>query len=91
MQQSDSRTGDTLCLIDHGHLAAKEEAHVRHTMTDLEVWPVDTMSMWRMENPPLSLRRFQYLYGPDEAASLCVLPVPDEQGVPGFVLSLIHI
>jgi hypothetical protein len=87
MQQSDSRTGDTLCLIDHGHLAAKEEAHVRHTMTDLEVWPVDTMSMWRMENPPLSLRRFQYLYGPDEAASLCVLPVPDEQGVPGFVFA----
>lgn len=87
IQLSDRPTGDTLRLIDHGHLAPKEEAHVRRTLTDLEVWPVDTMTMWRVEHPPLTLRRFQYLYGPDEAASLCVLPVPDEQGVPGFVLA----
>lgn len=80
-------TGDPLCLIDHGHLAAREEAHVRRTLTDLEVWPVDSLNMWRLEHPPLSLRRFQYLYGPDEAAAVCVLPVPDEQGVPGFVLA----
>lgn len=87
IQLSDDKTGDTLCLVDHGHLAPQEEAHIRRTLTDLEVWPVDTMNMWRVENPPLILRRFQYLYGPDEAAAMCVLPVPDEQGVPGFILA----
>ena len=79
--------GDSLCLIDHHHLSPSEKSHVNRTMTDLEVWPVDTLGLWRVDHPPLSLRRFQYMYGPDEGAAICVLPVPDEQGVPGFVLA----
>ena len=78
--------GDSLCIIGHDHLASAEIEHVARTIREMEIWPVDTMEMWRLRNPPLILRRFQYLFGPDEAAAACVLPVPDANGVPGFVL-----
>ncbi len=83
---TEEAVGEVLCIIDQEHLSPHEKAHVRRTLSDLEMWPVDTVNLWRVEHPPLSLRRFQYLYGPDEGAAVCVLPVPDEQGVPGFVL-----
>ncbi len=50
----------------------------------LEILPWGGSFIWNYEKPPLSLRRFRYLYGLDEAAGLAILPIPDEQGVPGF-------
>jgi DNA helicase HerA-like ATPase len=50
----------------------------------LEIYPWGGSRIWQEDIAPRSLRRFPYLYGIDEAAGLAVLPVPDEQGVPGF-------
>jgi DNA helicase HerA-like ATPase len=50
----------------------------------LEILPWGGSLIWQEPDAPLSLRRFRYLYGIDEAAGLAMLPVPDEQGVPGF-------
>lgn len=50
----------------------------------LEIYPWGGPALWQLPEAPHSLRRFPYLYGLDEAAGLAVLPVPDEQGVPGF-------
>lgn len=50
----------------------------------LEILPWGGSPIWEHPNAPRSLRRFSYLYGLDEAAGVAVLPVPDEQGVPGF-------
>lgn len=53
----------------------------------LEVFPWGGAPLWQHESAPKTLRRTPYLFGLDEAAGLAVLPVPDEQGVPGFVRS----
>lgn len=50
----------------------------------LEIFPWGGAGLWSMDEAPRVLRRLPYLYGLDEAAGLAVLPVPDEQGVPGF-------
>lgn len=51
----------------------------------LEIFPWGGSPIWEYDNAPSSLRRVRYLYGIDEAAGLAILPMPDEQGVPGFV------
>ena len=53
----------------------------------LEILPWGGHGIWEQDSAPVSLRRLPYLFGLNEAASLAVLPVPDEQGVPGFVRS----
>lgn len=50
----------------------------------LEIFPWGGAHIWTLDVAPRSLRRFPYLYGIDEAAGLAVLPMPDDQGVPGF-------
>jgi DNA helicase HerA-like ATPase len=50
----------------------------------LEIFPWGGAGLWDMEDAPKRLRRLPYLYGINEAAGLAVLPIPDEQGVPGF-------
>ena len=50
----------------------------------LEVFPWGGAGLWYTDEAPRVLRRLPYLYGLSEAAGLAVLPVPDEQGVPGF-------
>ncbi|MFR9805631.1 ATP-binding protein [Pseudonocardia sp. RS010] len=64
-----------------------EAEFIRESVTAMEIWPLDILRMWEDESAPRGLRRMQYLYGPDEVASIAVLPVPDEQGVPGVPLS----
>ena len=55
--------------------------------TWLDVIPWGGIQLWEHAEAPHSLRRFPYLYGLDEAAGLAVLPVSDDQGVPGFARS----
>jgi DNA helicase HerA-like ATPase len=50
----------------------------------LEILPWGGHGIWEDESAPHSLRRMPYLFGLNEAASLLVLPVPDEQGVAGM-------
>lgn len=50
----------------------------------LEILPWGGHGIWADEQAPHSLRRLPYLFGLSEAASLLVLPVPDEQGVAGL-------
>lgn len=50
----------------------------------LDIFPWGGSPLWQDPVAPQRLRRFRYLYGVDEASGLCVLPIPDEQGVPGF-------
>ncbi|TWE10498.1 DNA helicase HerA-like ATPase [Rudaeicoccus suwonensis] len=53
----------------------------------LELAPWGGDSIWQHERAPFSLMRMPYLYDISDAASLLVLPVPDESGVPGISLS----
>jgi Helicase HerA, central domain len=50
------------------------------------VLPRGTHPVWSLPDgqAPYALERMPYFYGEDEAAALLVLPVPDEQGVPGL-------
>jgi hypothetical protein len=48
------------------------------------VYPWGGISIWLAENGPTQIRRIPYLYSPDEAATLAVLPVPEADGAPGF-------
>jgi hypothetical protein len=50
----------------------------------LEIFPWGGLGLWEMDEAPRGLRRLPYLYGLDEAAGMAILPVPDEQGAPGF-------
>ena len=50
----------------------------------LEIVPWGGHGVWIDELAPTSLRRFPYLFGISDAASLAVLPVPDAQGVTGM-------
>jgi DNA helicase HerA-like ATPase len=50
----------------------------------LEIVPWGGIELWKEDVAPHSLRRMPYLYGLAEAAGITVLPVADEQGVPGF-------
>ncbi len=54
----------------------------------LEILPWGGHPLWTDEEvrelAPHKLRRLPYLFGLNEAAGLAILPVPDEQGVPGF-------
>ena len=56
----------------------------------LDIFPWGGSFIWGEPSAPRSLRRFPYLYGIDEAAALAVLPIPDEQGVPGFTRGKRH-
>lgn len=53
------------------------------------VLPRYTGSVWRRpeDEAPISLERLPYFFNDSEAAGLFVLPVPDQQGVPGVALS----
>jgi len=53
----------------------------------LEILPWGGHEIWEEDTAPVSLRRMPYLFGINEAASLAILPVPDEQGAPGFARS----
>jgi DNA helicase HerA-like ATPase len=50
----------------------------------LEILPWGGHGIWQEKEAPHSLRRLPYLFGLNEAASVLVLPVPDEQGVAGM-------
>lgn len=50
----------------------------------MEILPWGGHGIWTDEVAPNSLRRLPYLFGLNEAATLLVLPVPDEQGVAGM-------
>ncbi|MFC5947926.1 ATP-binding protein [Pseudonocardia lutea] len=84
-----TRTGPTtpMAVVSAEHRPPAEAAYARNAVAAMEIWPTDDLAMWDHGSAPLRLRRFQYLYGPDELSSLAILPVPDEQGVPGFPLS----
>jgi DNA helicase HerA-like ATPase len=67
--------------------AAREPSDVRQAdfgLDWLEIIPWGGHGVWQHENAPQTLRRFPYLYGLDQAASLAILPVPDSQGVAGM-------
>lgn len=81
---SDQATVEALSTVELGYPVDAERFLVQRSLRELAIYPVDAITLWESERPPHSLRRFQYLYGLDEAAALCVLPVPDDQGVPGF-------
>jgi hypothetical protein len=53
----------------------------------LEILPWGGHGIWEDEQAPISLRRMPYLFGLNEAATLMVMPVPDEQGVAGMARS----
>ena len=53
----------------------------------LEILPWGGHGIWEDSAAPMSLRRMPYLFGLEDAASLLVLPVPDDQGVAGIALS----
>lgn len=57
-----------------------------HSYQQMDVVPWGGHSLWRMEAAPHTLRRLPYLHGLAEAATLAILPVPDEDGAPGFPL-----
>jgi hypothetical protein len=61
-----------------------DERQARFSFDWLDVLPWGGHQIWEHEAAPVTLRRLPYLYGAAEAASLAILPVPDEQGVPGF-------
>lgn len=50
----------------------------------LEILPWGGHGIWQQGEAPHSLRRLPYLFGINEAATLLVLPVPDDQGVAGM-------
>ncbi len=81
---SEQMSVEALSTVELGYPVDGESVLVQRSLRELAVYPVDAITLWESERPPRSLRRFQYLYGLDEAAALCVLPVPDDQGVPGF-------
>ena len=64
--------------------AASEARQAAFSFDWLEILPWGGHAVWEAEHPPVTLRRLPYLDGLQEAASLAILPVPDEQGVPGF-------
>ncbi|WP_405967625.1 hypothetical protein OG613_25405 [Streptomyces sp. NBC_00015] len=43
--------------------------------------------VWQLPRAPESIRRVPYLFGPEEAASMLVLPVPGPEGCPGLEVS----
>lgn len=43
--------------------------------------------VWQLPRAPESIRRVPYLFGPEEAASMLVLPVPGPDGCPGLEAS----
>ncbi|MDA8103623.1 MAG: FtsK/SpoIIIE domain-containing protein [Nitrospiraceae bacterium] len=55
-----------------------------HSLGLLDVVPWGGHPIWEDQEAPQILRRIPYLYGISEASTLAVLPVPDDQGVPGF-------
>lgn len=81
---SEQASVEALSAVELGYPLDAEQLLVHRSLRELAIYPVDAITLWESERPPRSLRRFQYLYGLDEAAALCVLPVPDTQGVPGF-------
>jgi hypothetical protein len=60
-------------------------ARAMHSLGYLDVVPWGGHSVWSGNDAPHTLRRLPYLYGLSEAAALAVLPVPDDQGAPGFL------
>jgi hypothetical protein len=50
----------------------------------LEILPWGGHNVWKDEGGPMSLRRLPYLFGLNEAATLAVMPIPDDQGVAGM-------
>ena len=53
----------------------------------LEIYPWGGHYLWRPDHVdvlPHSLRRFPYLFSLDDAASIAMLPVPDERGAAGL-------
>ena len=85
LQQTRHDAAGFLQVATHDHLPAPEAALIRRSIASMEIWPSDCVGVWRTDGAPTVLRRMQYLYGVDEAASVAILPVPDQQGVPGFV------
>jgi hypothetical protein len=57
-----------------------------HSLEWLEIAPWGGHRIWSEEDAPHSLRRLPYLVSVAEASTLAVLPVPGEQGAPGFPL-----
>lgn len=67
--------------------AARERSALEragHSAAYLDVVPWGGHPFWEDSIAPTSLRRLPYLYTPEEAATLAVLPVPDQHGAPGF-------
>lgn len=62
----------------------RDTKQAAHSFNWLEIFPWGGIPLWEHELAPHKLRRLAYLYGLEQAASLAVVPVPDEQGVPGF-------
>ena len=57
------------------------------SFTWLEIYPWGGHYLWQPDHfdvAPHSLRRFPYLFSLDDAASIAMLPVPDERGAVGF-------
>jgi DNA helicase HerA-like ATPase len=63
---------------------SSEERSASAAFDWLEIAPWGGARLWETGEAPRVLRRVPYLYGIGEAAGVAVLPVPDDQGVPGF-------
>ena len=63
---------------------AADDRQARFSFDWLEILPWGGSFIWEETLAPLKLRRLPYLFGLNEASGLAVLPVPDEQGVPGM-------
>lgn len=64
----------------------RDRRQAAHGFAFLEILPWGGSPLWQEQDlAPHRLRRLPYLWGVDEAAGLAVLPVPDRDGVPGFV------
>lgn len=62
-------------------------ARARYSFEQLEIVPWGGHPLWQDDDAPHVLRRLPYLYSVEEAASVAILPVPDQQGAIGFARS----
>lgn len=76
-------TPHTPLTIQPAHTRAARE-RAGHSASYLDVVPWGGHPFWDDTVAPSSLRRLPYLYTTAEAATLAVLPVPDEHGAAGF-------
>lgn len=81
-QPTETAGGSSLAVQAPSGQWAQERAY--YSFDWLQVVPWGGHPVWADESAPHTLRRLPYLYSLDEAASLAVLPVPDQQGAPGF-------